>query len=116
MAKAAKEFEPLAEWSRVKDPLVLRPFAGTGLFNGVSTRSEWVGSGYFRDAGARLNQTWTDAAKYGVKVADELPAAAADSRAGAAQVAEATPLAHAIDPGFTTGTRTRTVADAIGLR
>lgn len=51
--------EPLATWTRHPDPLVLRPWAGTGIWDGVSRRSTWVGAPYFDDAERRLAASLT---------------------------------------------------------
>lgn len=60
--------QPLSSWSRDPEPLLLRPFAGTGLWDGVGYRSSWVGSGYFDGARDLLSQTWNAAEQYGVTV------------------------------------------------
>ncbi len=38
---------------------VLRPWAGTGLWDGMQYRSTWVGAPYFEDAARRLEQAHT---------------------------------------------------------
>lgn len=61
--------QALSRWSPDPDPLVLRPWAGTGLWNGVSHRSEWVGEGYFAFARDQLRATWDDAERHGLQLA-----------------------------------------------
>lgn len=56
--------QTLSRWSRDPEPLLLRPFAGTG----IGTRSSWVGDGYFDGARDLLEQTWNAAERYGVTV------------------------------------------------
>lgn len=58
----------LSGWSVDPNPLVLRPFAGTGLFDGVSHRSTWVGPEYFEFARDQLTHTWNNAEAHGVRI------------------------------------------------
>lgn len=60
--------EKLSSWSSDPDPMLLRPFAGTGLWNGTSHRSEWVGHQYFDFARSQLDDTWRAAEDHGVRV------------------------------------------------
>jgi hypothetical protein len=60
--------QPLSMWSKDPEPLILRPFAGTGLWNGVGYRSTWVGDSYFDGARDLLTQTWNAAEQFGVTV------------------------------------------------
>ena len=49
--------QPLSSWSIDPEPMLLRPYAGTGLWDGVGYRSTWVGDRYFRGATANLVET-----------------------------------------------------------
>ena len=60
--------QPLSSWSLDPEPMLLRPYAGTGLWDGVGYRSDWVGDGFFDGAGSLLNQTWDAAEGWGVQV------------------------------------------------
>lgn len=60
--------QPLSTWSRDPDPMLLRPYAGTGLWDGVGYRSEWVGDQFFDGAAGMLNQTWDNAETWGLQV------------------------------------------------
>lgn len=53
------DLESLASWTRHPEPLLLHPWAGTGLWDGVGYRSTWVGAPYFEDAAARLTSSRT---------------------------------------------------------
>ncbi len=63
-----RAMQPLSTWSKDPDPMVLRPYAGTGLWNGVGYRSDWVGGGYFDGARDLLVRTWDAAERHGVTV------------------------------------------------
>jgi hypothetical protein len=63
-----RTLQPLRRWSHDPEPMLLRPFAGTGLWDGVGYRSTWVGDQYFAGARELLHQTWDAAEQYGVTV------------------------------------------------
>lgn len=64
----SRRMQPLSQWSTDPEPLILRPYAGTGLWDGVAYRSTWVGDQYFDGARDLLTQTWRAAEQHGVAV------------------------------------------------
>jgi hypothetical protein len=64
MVPGSPRMQPLSSWAPGETPIVVRPYAGTG----VGTRSTWVGGGYFDGAAANLQATWRAAEQFGVTV------------------------------------------------
>lgn len=73
--------ESVSDWAKRRiakegDVRLLRPWSGTGLWNGVRDRSEWVGPGYFDGAIEHLNGAWDLAPTYGISILGHPRAAA----------------------------------------
>ncbi len=60
--------QPLSQWSTDPDPMLLRPYAGTGLKLDEGYRSTWVGGDFFDGAASWLENTWHHADTHGVTV------------------------------------------------
>jgi hypothetical protein len=64
MVPGSPRMQPLSAWAPGETPLIVRPYAGTG----VGTRSTWVGGGFFDGAASNLQATWKAATSFGVQV------------------------------------------------